>query len=222
MKPRSPLASQCGGFTLIELLVALGILALMTLLSWRGLDNMVRTESALRERTSHVMTLQTGLAQWNADLEALVVTGHVKALDFDGRTLRMTRRDVTLADTSLRVVAWTQRKLPDRHGGAGSWVRWQSPPTRSVGELQQAWRDARAWAQVAPAALVGLEVPVVGIEQWQIFYFRGNSWSNPQSGISNELLEPLPQAVRLLLTLAPGPSLQGVLVKDWIRLAGDG
>lgn len=220
LAPRTQ-AKRCSGFTLVELLVAMGILALMTLMSWRGLDSMVRTEAALRERTRQVMTLQTGLAQWNADLEALVVTSQVRALDFDGRTLRLTRRDATLADTPVRVVAWTRRLLPDRHAGAGSLVRWQSPPVRTLGELQQAWGDARIWAQDAPAALVTREVPIVGIQEWQIFYFRGNGWSNPQSGASNELLEPLPDAVRLRLMLAPGQALQGVVVKDWIRLAGD-
>ena len=60
------------GFTLVELLVALFILSLVAVLSWRGLDGMVRAQAATQARADQVLALQVGLAQWNADLEALV------------------------------------------------------------------------------------------------------------------------------------------------------
>ena len=60
------------GFTLIELLVAIGVMALMAGLSWRGIDGMARTQTQLAQRTDQVMTLQAGLAQWATDLDALV------------------------------------------------------------------------------------------------------------------------------------------------------
>ena len=60
------------GFTLIELLVALAILALMALVSWRGLDAMTRAHSHIQERGDALLTLQAGLAQWAADLDAQV------------------------------------------------------------------------------------------------------------------------------------------------------
>ena len=50
------------GFTLIELLVALAILALMALVSWRGLDAMTRAHSHIQERGDALLTLQAGLA----------------------------------------------------------------------------------------------------------------------------------------------------------------
>ena len=79
------------GFTLIELLVALAILALMALVSWRGLDAMTRAHSHIQERGDALLTLQAGLAQWAADLDAQVPVGQAPALDWDGRTLRITR-----------------------------------------------------------------------------------------------------------------------------------
>ena len=48
------------GFTLIELLVAIGVMALMAGLSWRGLDGMARTQTQLTQRADQVMTLQAG------------------------------------------------------------------------------------------------------------------------------------------------------------------
>ena len=38
------------GFTLIEVLVAIGILALMAVLSWRGLDGMTRSQALTQQR----------------------------------------------------------------------------------------------------------------------------------------------------------------------------
>ena len=65
------------GFTLVELLVALFALAIMAALSWRGLDGMVRARHMTEARADEVLTLQTGLAQWAADLEAIGPLGRV-------------------------------------------------------------------------------------------------------------------------------------------------
>ncbi|MBU1359686.1 MAG: prepilin-type N-terminal cleavage/methylation domain-containing protein, partial [Gammaproteobacteria bacterium] len=61
------------GFTLIELLVAIAVMALLALMSWRGLEAMALGQSINRERGDAVLTLQTSLAQWGADLDATVV-----------------------------------------------------------------------------------------------------------------------------------------------------
>ena len=42
------------GFTLIELLVAIGLLALMAALSWRGLDGMTRSQAQMRQYSDEV------------------------------------------------------------------------------------------------------------------------------------------------------------------------
>ena len=56
------------GFTLIELLVAISVMSLLALISWRGLDSMSRAQAMNRERGDGVLTLQTTLSQWGADL----------------------------------------------------------------------------------------------------------------------------------------------------------
>ena len=43
------------GFTLIELLVAISVMALIAILSWRGLDGMVRAQESTRQRADEVM-----------------------------------------------------------------------------------------------------------------------------------------------------------------------
>src|SRR5512133_4084623 len=111
------------GFTLIELLVAISLMALMAALSWRGLDGMTRAQAQMRQHSDEVLTLQAGLAQWGADLDALAAQPGTPSLDWDGRALRILRRSTAEPAEGLRVVAWS-RRLVD---GVGQWLRWQSP-----------------------------------------------------------------------------------------------
>lgn len=222
------------GFTLIELLVALTVMALLALLSWRGIDGMVRVQADMRERMDGVVGLQIGLTQWSTDLDAVVETGQVNGVDYDGRVLRLTRRDATVADSPIRVVGWARRVIDGQHGSRGSWARWQSPPLRTKAELQEAWTRVQLWAQNASDVEKRREVAVLGLEQWQVFYYRNNAWSNPLSTASaantntptdaaastaptRSILAPLPDGIRLVLTLSPGQALTNVLTKDWIR-----
>jgi general secretion pathway protein J len=78
------------GFTLVELLVAIAVMALLAIVSWRGLDGMVRAADHARARR-RVLELQTVLAQWGADLDALQAFEHTEPLAWDGQALRLTR-----------------------------------------------------------------------------------------------------------------------------------
>ncbi len=228
MRPRVFLVS---GFTLVELMVALAVMALIALLSWRGLDGMVRVQAEMRERTEGVASLLTGLAQWSDDLDALVETGQIASLDFDGSLLRMTRRDTAADDAPVRVVGWV-RLPPGQQGGPSNWARWQSPPVRNREQLQTAWSQVQRWAQSGGVAESQRGVAIVGLLQWQIFYYRNDAWSNPQSsaapgaetgsavvsgGPAVPAFAPLPDGVRLVLTLPPDQPISGVITKDWVR-----
>ena len=229
------------GFTLIELLVALAAMAVMAGLSWRGLDGMVRAQSQIEQRADAVLTLQAGLTQWSADLDALMPLPRTKTLDWDGRGLRLVRRSTVLPGDGLVVVAWARRNVD----GTDQWLRWQSPPQFSRNELQIAWGRAAQWAQNPGAAEKKDEVRITPLAQWQIYYFRGNAWTNPLSsdntsapaglGPGNTANAPegrvqrapppenadlaLPDGVRLVLTLPPGQAINGLITHDWVRPA---
>ena len=49
------------GFTLIELLVALSLVAVIAVLSWRGIDAMARAQKSTQQDTDEVLALQAGL-----------------------------------------------------------------------------------------------------------------------------------------------------------------
>ena len=212
------------GFTLIELMVAISVMALLAILSWRGLDGMARAQAQTQTRADEVLTLQAGLAQWGADLDAVVQIPQVSAIDWDGRALRLTRRSTIGPSEGLLVVAWSRRSID----GAGKWLRWQSPPLRTRGELQQAWDRAALWAQNPGDEEKKREVVITGLDEWQIFYFRSDAWTNPLSsdGASPALnpaiaqavnVSTIPDGVRLILTLPTGQALSGVITRDWVR-----
>ena len=217
------LPARVRGFTLIELLVALAAMALMAGLSWRGLDGMVRAQTQLQQRADAVLTLQAGLTQWAADLDGLMQLPQTTTLDWDGRALLIVRRSAGAPGSGLLVVAWTRRSID----GTGQWLRWQSLPVFTRGELQTAWSKAAQWAQNPGDDEKRLEVRMTALEQWQVFYFRGNAWTNPLSSDSTtqeqDTEKPavidvtLPDGVRLVLTLPPGGAVNGVLTRDWVR-----
>ena len=204
------------GFTLVEMLVSLFALALLAGLSWRGLDGMMRAREQTQLRADEILTLQAGLGQWAADLDAVTTFAPLAALEWNGRVLRLTRRSSLAPADGARVVGWTRRQ--------GQWLRWESRSLKTRGELETAWMEADLWSQNPSDAMRRQEVLIGPLEDWQIFFFRENAWSNPLSaaagtatGSSSAPAGPLPDGVRLVLQLPAGRVIAGRLQRDWLR-----
>ena len=199
------------GFTLVEVLVALVIMAIMSLMAWQGVDGIVRTREASQTRLEQTLRLQTVVLQWEQDLAALQESSAVPALTCDGQTVRLTRR----TEGGLQVVAWSLR--PD--GTASTWQRWAGPAVTTTTALQDGWLRTQQFQGNEPGQLRAL----AGLDQWQVYFYQGNAWSNCQStGDINAAAsappgatrQALPSGVRLMLTFAPGSGLAGSLVRD--------
>ncbi|WP_325543361.1 PulJ/GspJ family protein [Ramlibacter sp.] len=218
--------AAASGFTLIELLVALAALALLAVLSWRGLDGMSRAQEITAQHADGVLALQTGLAQWSADLDAIVQMPQITALDWNGRVLRMTRKGTATPTDGVHVVGWTRR--------GGQWLRWQSPALYTRGDVEAAWQQADLWAGNPSDEQRRLEVAVAPLTDWQIFYYRADAWTNPQSSAAEGTVAQnppgtpvipapaantsgLPDGVRLVLDLPPGGALAGIITRDWVN-----
>lgn len=218
---RAPTRPSAHGFTLIELLVAISLMALMAVLSWRGLDGISRAQTQLQQRSNDVQALQATLAQWGADLDALAWQPNTPGLDWDGRAMRILRRGSAEPGEGLYVVAWARRTVD----GVGQWLRWQSPELRTRGELDLAWKKAQIWAQTPSDEDRLREVRTVALDAWQIFYYRGNAWTNPLSSAGaavattdgNGAGSATPDGVRLVLELSGGQAISGTLTRDWVR-----
>lgn len=205
------MARRASGLTLIELLVGLALMALLSMMSWRGLDMLLRSQARLQDRGSALAGLQAALAQWILDLEQAVDTPYLNALSWDGRQLRIVRR--LLTEDALVVVAWGPR-----HSDAGThWWRWQSAPVRDRAALLGAWAQApTALAEAASDPPAALLVPIEG---WELLYHQGAGWTQAAplralGGTPPPLVEP-PAGVRLRLQLPTQAGLSGTLQLDW-------
>jgi general secretion pathway protein J len=221
---------QASGFTLIEVLVALAVMAVMATVSWQGLSTLLRTQDASRAATQRIQGLDLAISQWEADLNALVATGVVPSLSYDGATLRLSRRSAVLPDNpverpsvgthQIHLVVWACRD--------GQWQRWQGPGIGTVRVLQDQWlagpsaeRWLSAWSDC---------------QQMQLQAFRDGAWTNLMSaadratpaagsspGAGTSETEPArqalrqaaqdvaPQALRLMLMTS-----RGTLTRDWV------
>ncbi len=216
------------GFTLIEVLVALAVMSIMAVLTWQGIDGMARANSQHRARSDDVAAIQTALLQWRTDLDQMIDESQTppaalsggsastaKAIEFDSRALRITRR---FAGDEMRVVAWGARQAGGSVGTSRRFMRWVSEPVRTRGQWQAAWDQAERWGQNPSAADRTRETAVLSVDEWQIFYYRNDAWSNPLSADGAATPSSAnPDGVRLILQLASGQQPGGKLTMDWVR-----
>lgn len=204
--------SAARGFTLVEVLVALMALALMAAMAWQGVDGILRAREASQERLERVLRLNTAVAQWEHDIAAVQSTNAAPPIAFDGQTLRLTRR----TDAGVQVVAWT---LAD--DDAGTWRRWAGPPVTDRTRLQEQWLQS----QQLGGREAGLLNVASGIVEWQVYFYRNNAWTNPQSSgdvvqapgtaaSAPVLAVALPSGVRMVVRFDPASGFPGALTRD--------
>lgn len=182
------------GFTLIEVMVALMILAVMSLMSWKGMDAIMRSREIAEASVRRTLRLQSVMKQWQADLRAVMDVRVVPPIKFDGSTLRMTRSNAG----GVQVVAWALRN--------GHWVRWAGDPVTNVGLLQDQWNKSLQLQGREDGTLAALK----GVEQWQVFFYVGGTLTNPQ----NTLNQAVPEGVRCVLVLGEEAGFTGRIVRD--------
>lgn len=209
------------GFTLVEMLIALTIMAVMAGLSWQGLDVMSRSRQHNQAHHEQVLALNTGLAQWGTDLDALQAAMPLPPLELNGKWLRMTRRSALHdgASENLVVVAYAQASDTSPQGPGGQvWLRWQSEGATTAAQLQTRWAQAKAWADSLSEATPAQGVRLARVQDWRLTVSREGQWQAAAPGA----LSQVPEALRLELDLSPGQAISGTLRRDWIRPTAGG
>jgi general secretion pathway protein J len=126
----------------------------------------------------------------------VVDTGLAPPLQFDGQTVRLTRR----SEAGIVIAAWAVRD--------GRWQRWTSPAYTRAEALQQGWLAAQQLLGTEPGQVRLAD----GAEGWQVYFFYDGNWANAQS--TGKVVAPggapaaprqlLPDAVRIVVALAGG------------------
>lgn len=202
------------GFTLVEVLVAIAVMAVLAALAWRGVDTIARARESNTAGMEGALRVNTVLAQWAHDLQAVRNTTAVPPLAFDGASLRLVRE----ADGGLQMVVWSLR--------GNAFTRWSGPVVTRVDELQESWLRSQQLLGNEANQLRALD-GVVGV---QVYFFRRGGWSNAQS--SGDAVQPpaggasaprsqiggeeLPTGVRLVLDFdgSGTAALAGSLTRD--------
>jgi len=217
MKPTQA-AQRTRGFTLVEVLVALVIMATMAIVAWRGLDALLKSRDIAQTHLDQSTRLQTVVAQWEQDLRSIQDSGIEEPLAFDGASLRMTRQ----LPEGLQVVVWTARN--------NALFRWEGPVVKTVAALNDSFQRSQLQVNQDATQLRALE----GVSGWQMYFYRGNSWSNAQSssGTASNTPEPaasaasgvnpglgpqrpdLPTGVRMVILFGPGSGFSGPLTRQ--------
>lgn len=156
MKPRP------GGFTLVELLVAIGVLALVAVLGWRGLDGIVRARIALAEQLESTRGMQLTFAQMQSDCTNIAPgteIGSRPQVFADGERLRLVR--TVFADNQpsrLEVVVYRLNH--------GVLTRRESAATRDLKELDALWASTAADTDSAQAVVLQSGLTSMAMRMW--------------------------------------------------------
>lgn len=192
------------GFTLLELLVAISVLAIVSLIAWRGLDSLVLTRERLEPEAERTRALLTAFGQLDRDVAAVANPLFIGSREPTVRLRQETNGSSTLeilriapaqpdGITRVQTVVW---RLLD-----GALVRQAGPALTELGPVA-----ADQWQS---AALIG-GVRSLRARAWQ----AGAGWAEPGN------LPPAPvggapatpPGIEVVLDRADGTRLRRVLV----------
>jgi general secretion pathway protein J len=158
------LTKTAGGFTLIELLVAIAILAVIAVLSWRGLDQIIRGRQTITNAMEDERVFAQLFDQMRIDARNAASDDEAgePAVAVNGNALQIVRYMHT-PGTAPRLVVVRYRIA------SGRIIRYASPPLSNIGEVRRALGggENENWSSVPLMGGVGaitarLYVPKVG------------------------------------------------------------
>jgi len=199
------------GFTLLELLVAISVLAIVSMIAWRGLDSLISTRERLEPEGDEVRAILTAFGQLERDL-AKITTPSVFGLtsspvrvraSSQGPVIEIQRIAPTtvMAPTSVQTVFW---RVAD-----GALLRQVSAPRRNFETIED--------EQLASAPLLE------HVKSMRVRLWRDVAWVDPLAPGAAEpppvappgtpgILVPVPQGLELTVERTDGRLFRRVLL----------
>lgn len=144
--------SKKKGFTLVELLVAIAILAVISVLSWRGLDSIFRSRDALSQDLDFLRGMQTLFRQIDVDVRSASrdtnATTELPGIEFDDTDMTVLRYQfsdgITASAGTWKIVRYS---LEDGQ------IKRRSITLDDPNNLRY-WKTSQAWSSVEPQILL--------------------------------------------------------------------
>jgi len=167
------------GFTLVELLVAIGILAMVAVLGWRGLDGIVRARVALTDQMEMTRGMQLAFAQMQSDCE------HAADATMLGRRPFLLQADnrLTLVRTVFNENEPARLQVISYRLNDGLLTRRESNTTRDLVELDALWQASVSDTDPTPPVTLQGKIDSMGVLVWQNNAWQKQPQATAQGGI---------------------------------------
>lgn len=163
------------GFTLIEVLVALSLMALVSLMAWRGLDQVARTRDWITSQAQDTDAIARSLGQLARDIE----------LSYNGPAFEATPRDSQALRTGIRLLrgAASEPMLEILRASPEGDGRWQRVHWRV--DARGLWRASGTAAERSPlpepdnGVLLLADVTKLQVHAW----IAGKGWVDTRNAL---------------------------------------